>query len=58
MLLENFESIKTTKVAILGDLKKAKEVWIVLHGYGQLVQFFIRKFKIVRINFKLKISRW
>ena len=48
MLLEDFKSTKTTKIAILGDLDKSKEVWIVLHGYGQLVQFFIRKFKILK----------
>lgn len=50
MILEDFESIKTTKIAILGDIKKSTDVWIVLHGYGQLVQFFIRKFKILEEN--------
>ncbi|MFM8914632.1 MAG: alpha/beta hydrolase [Flammeovirgaceae bacterium] len=29
---------------VLGDLGKAKEAWFVLHGYGQLVQYFIKKF--------------
>jgi predicted esterase len=27
-----------------GDIKTAKEVWFVLHGYGQLAKYFIRKF--------------
>jgi predicted esterase len=27
------------------SLTVAKEIWIVLHGYGQLPQYFIRKFK-------------
>ena len=29
---------------VLGDLAKANEAWFVLHGYGQLVQYFIKKF--------------
>jgi predicted esterase len=29
----------------LGQIKDATEVWYVLHGYGQLAQYFIQKFK-------------
>jgi predicted esterase len=30
-----------------GSLETAKEVWFVLHGYGQLAKYFIRKFSVV-----------
>lgn len=35
---------KTLKIASFGNPEKAKMGIIALHGYGQLVQFFIRKF--------------
>ncbi|MCB0479020.1 MAG: hypothetical protein KDC84_12705 [Crocinitomicaceae bacterium] len=35
---------KTAKICTYGN-PKAQRVWIVLHGYGQLAQFFIKKFK-------------
>lgn len=35
---------KTFRYATFGDLKKAKHIVYVLHGYGQLSRFFIRKF--------------
>jgi len=50
MNIVDFKSIKTTRIAILGDLETAKKVWVVLHGYGQLVQFFIRKFRVLENN--------
>lgn len=28
-----------------GDRNTAREIWFVLHGYGQLAEFFIRKFE-------------
>lgn len=33
-----------------GDPATAKELWIVLHGHGQLAQYFIQKFKILDPN--------
>jgi predicted esterase len=39
--------IQVNKTAIYhteGNLKTAKTIWIVLHGYGMLAEFFIRKF--------------
>jgi predicted esterase len=30
-----------------GNKETAQEIWFVLHGYGQLAQFFIRKFSIL-----------
>jgi predicted esterase len=29
----------------LGNAAKAKEIWIVLHGYGQLARYFLRAFE-------------
>lgn len=29
---------------VLGDVTSAREVWFVLHGYGQLAKYFIKKF--------------
>jgi predicted esterase len=36
---------KTFRYWISGDLEKANKLLFVLHGYGQLAEFFIRKFK-------------
>ena len=39
--------LKVSKTAIYhseGNLKTAKTIWIVLHGYGMLAEFFIKKF--------------
>lgn len=35
---------KTFRYWLSGDLEKASKLLIVLHGYGQLAEFFIRKF--------------
>lgn len=34
----------TARHFVLGDVTRAKEVWFVLHGYGQLAKYFIKKF--------------
>jgi predicted esterase len=31
----------------LGDIHAASQVWFVLHGYGQLAKYFIRKFEML-----------
>jgi predicted esterase len=36
---------KTARFAVLGDLDDAREVWFVLHGYGQLAGRFLRRFE-------------
>jgi predicted esterase len=41
---------KTAKVATYGTIETAKYCWIVLHGYGQLVDYFIRKFHVLNEN--------
>lgn len=36
---------KTATYHVLGNVKTAKTVWFVLHGYGMLSEFFIKKFE-------------
>lgn len=36
---------KTAYYSTLGDIKTAKTIWFVLHGYGFLAEFFIKKFE-------------
>jgi predicted esterase len=42
---------KTFRYWISGDFEKANKLIIVLHGYGQLAEFFIRKFKDLNDDF-------
>ena len=34
---------KTAFYYSLGDISKAKTIWFVLHGYGHLAKYFIKK---------------
>lgn len=43
-MLHEFTSEKTFRYARLGDISSAHTILYVLHGYGQLAEFFIRKF--------------
>ncbi len=36
---------RTARFAVLGDLDDAREVWFVLHGYGQLAGRFLKRFE-------------
>ncbi len=36
---------KTATYYTLGNVKTAKTIWFVLHGYGYLAEFFIKKFE-------------
>lgn len=36
---------RTARYHTLGDAATARAVWIVLHGYGQLARYFLRKFE-------------
>jgi len=36
---------KTATYHTLGDVNNAKTIWFVLHGYGMLAEFFIKKFE-------------
>ncbi len=41
----NFEVLKTARYSTLGVTENFERVWFVLHGYGQLSPFFIKKFQ-------------
>lgn len=43
-MIHEFKSEKTFRFATLGELSTAHTIFYVLHGYGQLSEFFIRKF--------------
>ena len=44
--LSHFSTPKTSRYAVLGQLtEKTKFIWVVLHGYGHLCNYFIRKFE-------------
>jgi predicted esterase len=36
---------RTARYHVLGNLDAAPEVWIVIHGYGQLARYFLNNFK-------------
>lgn len=36
---------RTVRYYTLGDARTATRLWVVLHGYGQLARFFLRKFQ-------------
>ncbi|MCB0379825.1 MAG: dienelactone hydrolase family protein [Flavobacteriales bacterium] len=41
---------KTATYFTLGNIKTAKTIWFVLHGYGYLAEFFIKKFEPITNN--------
>lgn len=43
--LHHLSTTRTARFATLGDAAAAREVWVVLHGYGQLAGYFIRPFR-------------
>lgn len=43
--LHHLSTTRTARYATLGDPVLAQEAWIVLHGYGQLAEYFIRPFR-------------
>lgn len=47
---------KTAKYAVYGNKETAKTLWIVLHGYGQLVDYFIRNFHVLNETQNLVIA--
>lgn len=36
---------RTARYHVLGNVRNARALWIVLHGYGQLARFFLNKFE-------------
>jgi len=49
-MINTIQVKKTAKYATYGNPKTAKTIVFVLHGYGQLVEFFIRKFNVLNQN--------
>jgi predicted esterase len=45
MLAESLTFTYSARYYVLGDLTKARQIWFVLHGYGQLASYFIRNFQ-------------
>lgn len=42
--MHTIETKKTARYTVEGNIQSAKQILYVLHGYGQLAKFFIRKF--------------
>jgi len=36
---------RTARYHVLGQLEAANEIWVVVHGYGQLARYFLNNFK-------------
>lgn len=48
---------RTAKYVTLGELtEQTREIWFVLHGYGQLAEYFIRKFEKVQNGHTLVVA--
>lgn len=48
MKQKNITITKTARYFVLGELNKQTEsIWIVCHGYGQLANFFLKKFNLL-----------
>ena len=45
-----FKIEKTVRYFTHGNIETAKNIWVVLHGYGQLPYYFIRKFESLNPN--------
>ncbi len=44
MKIDTLSVPRTARYATLGSPGSAREMWVVLHGYGQLAEYFIRSF--------------
>lgn len=45
-IMFHFQTSRTARVFTLGEASESvKEIWIVLHGYGQLAEYFIKHFE-------------
>ena len=47
---------RTARYYTLDPAEKPQEVWFVLHGYGQLVQYFIRHFEAIQNGRRLVVA--
>ncbi len=48
MIQKNITIPKTARYFVLGEVsEKIEEIWFVCHGYGQLANYFIKKFEVL-----------
>lgn len=52
--MEKIKINRTAVIEVMGN-EQASEVWIILHGYGQLVRYFSRKFSGLDLKDKLLV---
>lgn len=53
----HIETPRTARYYVLGKAgPQVKEIWVVLHGYGQLAAYFIQKFGILSMEDRLVIA--
>lgn len=54
---KNISVQKTARYFVLGEpSEQIKEVWFVLHGYGQLANYFLKKFEVLNNGFNLIVA--
>ena len=53
---ERFTVARSARIATLGGTGRVEEVWMVLHGYGQLARFFMRPFADVAAPERLVVA--
>lgn len=57
MIQKNIIVQKTARYFVLGEItEQIEEVWIVCHGYGQLANYFIKKFEVLNNGKNLIIA--
>ena len=54
--LHHVSTTRTARYATLGDPASAQAVWVVLHGYGQLAEYFIRPFRVLDDGQRLVVA--
>ena len=48
MIQKNITIPKTARYFVLGEAsEQIEEIWFVIHGYGQLANYFIKKFEVL-----------
>ena len=50
MTEHSFSTTKTTRHFTIGDITTAKNVLIILHGYGQSAFYFLKKFEVLTLH--------
>jgi predicted esterase len=53
---EHIQITRSARLCLLGDPQTASELWVVCHGYGQLVTRFIRGFESIAESHRLIVA--